>query len=80
MVYCGTIILFVGMSKEITSVSCMSMQHARFSVNASYVMGFGGMLPQEIFLDLRCNLRPGSDYFENLSNSVIDIILTDGSW
>ena len=46
------------------------------------VMGSWDMLPKEFLLDLSCNLRPGSDYFEKSSNSVIhvDIILTDGSW
>ena len=48
------------------TVSCMSMQHTPVSTNAS--RGSGGMLPQEFFfLDLRCNLRSGSDYFEKSS-------------
>ena len=36
--------------------------HTRVSMNASLGV-WGHMLPQEIFLDLRGNLGPGSDYF-----------------
>ena len=50
------------------TVSCMSMN----------VGGLGACCPRKFSLDLRYNLRSGSDYFEKSSNSVIDIILIDG--
>ena len=51
--------------------------HTRVSVNASY--GVWGHYPRNFFLDLRWNLRPGSDDFEKSSNSIIDDIMTGGS-
>ena len=61
------------------TASCMSMHHTRFSVNTIKLWGLGACCPRRFFLDLRCNLRPGSNYFEKSSNSVLDIILTDSS-
>ena len=60
---------------------CHSVMH-KYAAHVLVWMQAGdlGALPQEIFLDLRCNLRPGSDYFEKSSNPILDIILTDGLW